>query len=66
AWRLPNISGNIARYVTQVQISSVLEKSVRDAAADFVDVVLKYLPDANDVVAAAKEVGDRASGWIDE
>jgi EpsI family protein len=66
AWRLPNISGNIARYVTQVQISSVLEKSVRDAAADFVDVVLKYLPEVEGVVAAAKEVAEQSGGQINE
>lgn len=66
AWRLPNISGDIARYVTQVQISSVLEKSVRDAAADFIDVVLKYLPEVEGVVAAAKEVAEQSGGQINE
>jgi hypothetical protein len=55
-WRLPNISGNIARYVTQVQVSSVLENSVRVAASEFADVVMDYLPDTEGVVRAA--VGD--------
>ncbi len=53
AWRLPNVAGDIARYVTQVQISSVLEKSVRDAAREFVEVVLEYLPDEEGRVRAA-------------
>ncbi len=55
-WRIPNISGNIARYVAQVQISSVLENSVRAAASEFADVVMDYLPDAEGVVRVA--VGD--------
>jgi EpsI family protein len=68
-WRLPNVGGDIARYVTQVQISSVLEKSVRDAARELVEVVLEYLPDAEGVVAAAEaaptEVEERSSGVVE-
>ena len=42
------------RYVAQVQISSVLENSVRLAAMDITDTVLEFLPDANDMVKAAE------------
>ena len=48
-WRTPNISGNQARYVTQVQISSVLENSIRRAASDF-------FPDENGKVKAAEYI----------
>lgn len=46
-WRTPNVNGNPARYVAQVQISSVLEVSVRSAAKDFADLVLGYFPYEN-------------------
>lgn len=54
SWRLPNISGDIARYVTQVQISSVLENSVLAAASEFSDLIMDYLPDEKGVVKAAE------------
>jgi EpsI family protein len=44
-YRTPNISGDIARYVAQVQISSVLENSVRTAAKEMAEVFLEYLPE---------------------
>jgi len=53
-WRTPNISGDPARYVTQVQISSVLENSVRTAAKDMTDFILDFLPDKNGEVRAMK------------
>ena len=53
-WRTPNIAGNPARYVSQVQISSVLENSVRLAAKDMTDIVLDYLPDGNGKVKATE------------
>jgi hypothetical protein len=40
-----NIAGDLARYVAQVQISSVLENSIRLMAKDIVDLILDYLPD---------------------
>lgn len=40
-----NISGNPARYVAQVQISSVLEHSARSLACDLADSILGILPD---------------------
>ena len=51
-WRTPNINGNPARYVTQVQISSVFENSIRSAAKDVADVVLDFFPDENGHVRA--------------
>ena len=51
-WRSPNIEGNAARYVAQVQISSMLENSVRTAAKDMTDLILDFLPDENDKVRA--------------
>ncbi len=51
--RTPNISGNPARYVAQVQISSGSEESARLAARDLVDTILTYLPDRHGNVKAA-------------
>jgi len=56
--RRPNISGNPARYVAQVQISSTLEHSARTAAAEIADIILAFLPDPNGRVSAA-EVGGK-------
>lgn len=53
-WRTPNIAGDPARYVTQVQISSVLENSVRMAAGDMTDLILDYFPDPAGIVHAAQ------------
>ena len=52
--RRPNIAGDPARYVAQVQISSVLENSVRAMAKDITDLVLHYLPNQNGKVRAAE------------
>jgi hypothetical protein len=49
-----NIAGDLAQYVAQVQISSVLENSVRTMAKDMVDLILDYLPDQDGNVRAAK------------
>jgi len=43
-WRTPNIEGNPARYVAQVQISSGLENSVRRLAKDITELVLNFFP----------------------
>ena len=51
--RRPNIAGDPARYVAQVQISSVLENSIREAAKDMTDLILDFLPDKNGQVRAA-------------
>jgi EpsI family protein len=44
-WRTPNIAGNPARYVAQVQVSSVLENTARTAVAEMIDLMLGFLPD---------------------
>lgn len=54
-FRTPGIDGDPARYVAQIQISSVLEDSVRSAAARLTDVVLDYLPDENGSIAVIEE-----------
>jgi len=46
--RRPNLSGDPARYVAQVQISSNLESSARTAAAEMADVLLAFLPGPED------------------
>jgi hypothetical protein len=53
-WRTPNVDGNPARYVVQVQISSLLEMSVRSVAKDFTDLVLGYFPDENGQAKASE------------
>jgi hypothetical protein len=55
-WRTPNIGGNPARYVAQVQISSVLENSARKATADMSELLLDFLPDKNGKVRAAQHI----------
>jgi hypothetical protein len=55
-WRTPNIDGNPARYVTQVQISSVFENSIRSAAKDIVELILDFFPDENRKVRAIEYV----------
>jgi hypothetical protein len=47
--RRPNISGDLARYVAQVQVSSLFEHSVRTAAAQMADAILSFLPDRNGI-----------------
>jgi len=56
-FRTPNIDGDPARYVTQVQISSVFENSVRSAAKDIAEKVLDFFPDENGKVRAIEYVG---------
>ncbi len=53
SWRTPNIAGNPARYITQVQISSVLENSARAAAIDLTNKILDYFPDKTGKVKIA-------------
>jgi hypothetical protein len=52
-WRTPNINGNPARYVTQVQISSILENTIRTAAREMIEPILAFFPDENGRVKAA-------------
>jgi len=51
-WRNPNIAGYPARYVAQVQISSVLENSIREAAKEMSELILDFFPDENGQVRA--------------
>ena len=62
--RKPNMSKDPSRYVAQVQISSVLESSVRKAAQDVTDLVLNFLPDENGKVRMAEFI--RPSGGEDK
>ncbi len=52
--RRPNIGRDPARYVAQIQISSVLENSVRTAAEDMTDMILSFLPDETGRVRATQ------------
>ena len=53
--RRPNISGDIARYVAQVQISSNVESSVIAAAESISDKILQLLPNPKNKVSATAE-----------
>jgi EpsI family protein len=55
-WRTPNIQGDPARYVAQVQVSSNTEAPARKAAAEFADYVLGFLPDEQGKVRAGNGV----------
>lgn len=55
-WRIPNLDGDPARYVAQVQISSDLENSIRLAAKEMIGQILDFLPDKNGKVKAANYV----------
>jgi hypothetical protein len=56
-FRTPNIDGDPARYVTQVQISSVLENSVRSATKDILEKILDFFPDEKGQEKAIGYVG---------
>ena len=62
--RRPNIAGDPARYVAQVQISSVLESSIRTAAKEMADVILDFLPDKDGKVKDAEFVQTPASSNV--
>jgi EpsI family protein len=50
-----NLARNPARYVAQVQISSIAENSIRAAATDMTDLILDLLPDENGIVRASEQ-----------
>ncbi len=56
-WRTPNIEGDPARYVAQIQISSSSENSTVKLAEDITDKLLELLPDENGQVRAANSLG---------
>jgi hypothetical protein len=47
-----NIGRDKTRYVSQIQISSVLENSIRTAAKDMTDLILAFFPDQSGQVRA--------------
>jgi hypothetical protein len=51
--RRPNLAGDPARYVAQVQVSSNLEHSARAAAAQMADILLAFLPGPKDRAGTA-------------
>jgi len=51
--RRPNLEGDPARYVAQVQITASSENGARIAAGDMVDTVLSFLPSKDGRVTAA-------------
>ena len=61
-WRTPNIGGDPALYVAQVQISSISENSVRVAAADMAELILGFFPDKDGTFQAAEYMGHQHSG----
>jgi hypothetical protein len=44
AWRTPNIKGDAARYVTQVQLSAISESVLRKAAAELLEPIVTCFP----------------------
>lgn len=46
SWRSPNIKGDAANYVAQIQVTSELENTVLSATEQICDTILDYLPDA--------------------
>jgi len=50
--RAPNIAGDPARYVVQVQISSVVENSIREMAKAIANQIINFFPNENGIVKA--------------
>lgn len=62
ASRNPNIEGNPARYVAQIQITSQAEDAILLAGRDMIDEILRYFPDKNGKVAIAAEAEKELPG----
>jgi EpsI family protein len=60
--RRPNVSGDPARYVAQVQISAPLENTARNAAGDILDDILAFLPNQQGEVPAAHSTDELLKG----
>ncbi len=58
-WRLPNLAGDPAWYVAQVQVISVSRHTAIRLAAATADTILEYLPDEAGIVQAADAGGLR-------
>jgi len=54
--RRPNLSGDPARYVAQVQVSSYTEEMATAVIEGLADTILAYFPDENGVVQAMADV----------
>jgi EpsI family protein len=54
-FRTPNIDGNAARYVAQVQVSSVVENSVRAAAGEMAELIISFFPDEAEINTQKRE-----------
>lgn len=63
-WRLPNLAGDPAWYVAQIQISSVGRSTALKLAAATADTIFLYLPDEQGRVGAAEnhQPGERRKG----
>jgi hypothetical protein len=55
--RMYNPTGDIARYIAQVQISSVSESTIRQIAEEITDMILTFFPDKNGYVRAVERFG---------
>jgi hypothetical protein len=57
--RRPNLDGDLARYVAQVQISSFnTEYPARALASQIADIILRFLPDQDGLVAVVDTLAD--------
>jgi EpsI family protein len=60
--RRPNVAGDPARYVAQVQVASTVEDSAQSLARDATDTILSFLPDADGRVGAELGFGRQEKG----
>ncbi len=58
SFRMPNIKGEIANYVSQIQVNASVESSVLEFAPLIADEVLKFLPDQDGSIAVLAERED--------
>ena len=54
--RTPNISGDPARYAAQVQISSIMENTIRLACKEMVELIIVFFPDEAGRVRAVEYI----------
>ncbi len=60
--RTPNIAGDPARYVAQVQVASLSEPAARALARDMTDTILSFLPNTSGPVGAETDAGPQKNG----
>ncbi len=56
SWRTPNIAGNPARYVAQIQISSITRQAILAAVEDMTQTILDFFPDRENRIQAEKYI----------